>query len=607
MVSITQNGDVYEIRAKYDPALIDILRNVPGRRWVPNAKIWTVPTDMLGFLLTEAQGTPYEHVFQITSDEHLNENATIDANEVIPQVDISQIKFHVKEGFKPYDHQLDFMKYALDRDNKGYRSGFILGDDPGLGKTLEVANWAIYRHNDTNRKYKHCLIICCINTSKYNWYEDIVEHTNGEYEPYMLGSRMKRNGKSDIRGSKEKLEDLSTGHMYGDEDSPELPYFLIINIEAIRYKVGKKYPITEQIVKMVNDGQLQMIAIDEIHKNASPKSTQGKQLLEIKKATGTRVEWIPMTGTPITKSPLDAFTPLKLVDGHGYSSFYMWSHQFCIFGGYGDHDILGYKNIPRLKNLLQSNMLRRRKDEVLNLPPKIHITEYVENTLFQQKLYHKITDELCKERGIITASMNPMSRFLRLRQANGSPELVDLKIKAEDKDYLSKNAKLVRLLELLEQTAGRGEKTIIFSNWVEPLRTIYKYVSKKYKTCCFTGTMDDAAKQMHKRVFINNPEYTVLLGTIGAMGTSHTFTVAKNVIFYDEPWNPSDKEQAEDRAHRIGTDHSLNIYTIITRNTVDDKVHDILYRKKGLSSYIVDNKLDLKKHPELFDILTSID
>lgn len=607
MVSIQQNGEVYEIRFKYDLALIDIIRNVPGRRWVPNSKIWTIPKDMLGFLLNEARGTPYESVFQIQSDEHLNENATIDATEVIPYVDISQIKFHVKEGFKPYDHQLDFMKYALDRDKKGYRSGFILGDDPGLGKTLEVANLAIYRHNDTNRQYKHCLIVCCINTSKYNWYEDIVEHTNGEYEPYMLGSRMKRNGKSDIRGSKEKFEDLVTGHMYGDKACPELPYFLIINIEAIRYKVGKKYPITEQIVRMVNDGQLQMIAIDEIHKNASPKSTQGKQLLEIKKATGTRVEWIPMTGTPITKSPLDAFTPLKLVDGHGYSSFYMWSNQFCVFGGYGGHDVLGYKNIPRLKNLLQSNMLRRRKDDVLNLPPKIHITEYVENTLFQQKLYHKVTDELCKERGIITASMNPMSRFLRLRQVNGSPELVDLKVKAEDKDYLSKNAKLVRLMELLEQTAGRGEKTIIFSNWVEPLRTIYKYVSKKYKTCCFTGTMDDAAKQMHKRVFINNPEYTVLLGTIGAMGTSHTFTVAKNVIFYDEPWNPSDKEQAEDRAHRIGTDHSLNIYTIITRNTVDDKVHDILYRKKGISSYIVDNKLDLKNHPELFDILTSID
>ena len=96
-----------------------------------------------------------------------------------------------------------------------------------------------------------------------------------------------------------------------------------------------------------------------------------------------------------------------------------------------------------------------------------------------------------------------------------------------------------------------------------------------------------------------------MIGTIGALGTSHTLTVANNIIFIDEPWNPADREQAEDRCYRIGTNSSVNIYTLITKDTVDDHVHDILSLKTGVSNYIVDGNLDLKKHPELFDFLLS--
>ena len=85
----------------------------------------------------------------------------------------------------------------------------------------------------------------------------------------------------------------------------------------------------------------------------------------------------------------------------------------------------------------------------------------------------------------------------------------------------------------------------------------------------------------------------------------HTLTVANNVIFYDEPWNATDKEQAEDRVHRIGTSQSVNIYTIITKGTVDERVHDIIFTKSGVSKYIVDGSLDIHSNPELFDLLLS--
>jgi len=602
MINVFQNNDVYEISFKYDPNVVYHIKNVPGRRWNPDRKIWTIPKDKLGFLLSQFKGTVYESIVSIKSEEDLNVNATIEATANIPDIDTSKIPFYVKEGATPYNHQLDFMKWSLDRQMKGNKGGFILADDQGLAKTAEVMNLAVY--NKKQYKFKHCLVICCINSSKYNWKRDIEEHTRGKERPYILGTRLKRNGdeKSDTGGS-EKLEDLKLMRKYGNKKADKLPFFIILNIEAIRYKSGKNYPIADRIIELIQSGEINMIAVDEIHKNASPSSLQGKQLLRIKKATGNKAEWIPMSGTPITKNPTDVFLPLKLVNGHNFSSYYTWCKEFCVYGGYGGYEVMGYKNIPRLKVMLQSNMLRRLKDDVLDLPPKIRYTEYVENSPYQNKLADQIAYGIRSRRSEIVGSLNPLTQFLRLRQVNGNPELVDDKCDVDGKDYIKNNAKLKRLLELLDEIHERNEKVIVFSNWVESLRTLYKFVSKRYNTCCFTGTMKSEDREKHKKAFQENPKYTVILGTIGALGTTHTLTAARNVIFYDSPWNPSDKEQAEDRAYRIGTKYSVNIYTLVSKNTIDERVENILYRKDSVSKYIVDNKLDIRNHPELFDML----
>lgn len=602
MIRINQNQEVYEISFSYDPVLVSMIKNVPGKRWNPSAKMWTIPKDNLGWFLNEIKGSKYESQVVMNSQEHINENAKLEVTAEIPDIDVSKIPFYVKEGAKPFDCQIDFMKFAIHRQLKGNMNGFILADEQGIGKTIETCNLAIY--NKKQYGFKHCLVICCINTSKYNWYNDIKEHTRGKFVPYILGTRFKRdkvNTRSDT-GTKEKLQDLITGHMYGDVNQPKLPYFIIMNIEGLRAREGKQYPIVNEICRLISKGEINMIAIDEIHKNASPSSTQGKQLLKIKKETRNSCEWIPITGTPIVNKPTDVFTPLKLINGHNFSSYYMWCKEFCIYGGYGDHEIVGYKNIPRLKVMLQSNMIRRLKKDVLDLPPKIYYTEYVENTDYQQRLYNKIANDIIDDKDNIVRALNPLTQFMRLRQVNGSPEIVDKNLKI-DSSYISKNAKLKRLMEILEEIHERGEKVIVFSNWVEPLRTLYKFVSKKYKTCCYTGTMSTEDREKNKRVFQNNPEYTVMVGTIGAMGTSHTLTAANNVIFFDEPWTATDKAQAEDRAHRAGTTKSVNIITILSKDTIDDRVHDIVYGKDCVAGYIVDGKLDIHNNPELFDKL----
>lgn len=607
MIIITQCADDrYAVKFPYNPILVNAIKTIPGRRWEPDKKIWTVGNDKLGWVVKLFSDEGFSDQIKILSDEAPGVNQTLDKTVNIPDIDLSNIHFYVKEGSTPYRHQLDFMRWAVYRQSMGVLEGFVLADEQGLGKTAEVCSLALY--NKHNYRYKHCLVICCINSAKYHWRNDIIEHTNGEEVPYILGSRKHKRGGESCKSNAAKLEDLVLGKQYGDPDGEPLPYFLVTNIETIRMKDGKSYPFADQIIKMINSGEINMVVLDEIHKNASASSMQGKQLLRIKKYTDSKAMWIPMTGTPITNKPTDVYIPLKLIDGHNYSSFYLWCQEFCVYGGYGDHQIIGYKNISRLKSMLQNNMIRRLKADVLDLPPKIRITEYVENTPYQEKLYNQITTQIIKQRDMILSSMNPMTQLLRLRQVNGSPEIIDSSVNIFDaKDYLSKNAKLVRLLELVAEIHARGEKVVIFSNWVEPLRTLYRYIVTKYKVCAFTGTMSVEAREASKRQFMTDPATTVLVATIGSAGTAQTFTAARNVIFYDSPWTPSDKEQAEDRLHRIGTTQSVNVYTLVTANTVDERVENILYTKKSISNYIVDNKLDLHGNPKLFDYLLGIE
>lgn len=274
MITAVQQDDLYVIRFNYNPEIVMMVKNVPGRQYVPEHKYWTIPIDRLGFLLSQFRGTQYENQIQVYTDEHFNENATIDSTPItgIPDVDLSKVKLYVQKGGRVFDHQKDFMKFAIDRQRRGLYSGFLLADEQGAGKTLEAMNLALY--NKKVNKIKHCLIIACVNSAKYNWIDDIEKHTNGEYVPYLLGSRLKRDGtvRNDT-GSLEKLEDLKCGHMYGKKDQPLLPFFLVINIEAFHYRKDRRYLIRERLTTLLNNGYIGMVVLDEVHRNCFDYNT----------------------------------------------------------------------------------------------------------------------------------------------------------------------------------------------------------------------------------------------------------------------------------------------------------------------------------------------
>ena len=467
---------------------------------------------------------------------------------------------------KPYKHQLECIDYGI-RHNK-----IFIGDEQGLGKTLESIGIAIYKKKHDG--YKHCLIICGVNGLKYNWKDEVETHSFEQ--AYILGQYSTKNGIR-IGDNKQKLCDL--------ENIDNLPYFIITNIETLRYKVktglkvkkhGKLvdeyvYPIVDIINK--NSDKINMIVADECHKMRNPESEQGQQFLKTQART-----MIALTGTPLLNTPLDLYIILKWL-GYEEHSFYQFKMHYCRFGGFGGYEIIGYKHLDQLQDTLDGVMIRRLKKDVLDLPDKIYMPEYIEMSDKQHKIYDEVRSDMLENIDLIRASVNPLSEMIRLRQATGYTGILSSTVK--------ESTKLDRLVELVDDIVQNDEKVLIFSNWTTMTDVICEKLNK-YNPMSITGKVSDDVRSVYVKRFQHSVQEKVLVGTIGAMGTGLTLTAATNVIFFDEPWNRAIREQAEDRAHRIGTKQSVNIYILMEKNTIDERIHKLVEDKGELSDKIVD-------------------
>lgn len=449
--------------------------------------------------------------------------------------------------------------------------------------------------------YKHCLIIACVNGLKYNWKEEIGVHS--DESGYILGTRMNKKGKTYIGSNKERLEDLKNIDNIKD-------YFIITNIETLRYtdtqqqecktknKNGTKrykkvttFPIVEELQKLMLNKKISMIVADEVHRCKDSTSLQGRALLSLKAESV-----IALTGTPLMNNAVDLYTPLKFIGAEDHSLFAFKNH-YCVMGGFGGHQVVGYKNLPELQAVLDKCMLRRLKKDVLDLPEKIYFNDFVDMTTSQTKIYNSILEDLRQNIDKVKLSPNPLTMLIRLRQATGEPSMLSSEAKG--------NPKFDRMLELVEDIVAEGKKCIVFSNWTAVLNPAYELlVQKGYQPALYTGNNKDT-REDDKLRFKTDKNCKVICGTIGAMGTGLTLTEATTVIFLDEPWSRAIKDQAEDRAHRIGTKENLNIITIMCKDTIDEKIHNIVYRKGKMSDIIVDKEEDLFKNPNVINYLLS--
>lgn len=542
-------GEAAFLNFDYDERLIAFLQIYPEKHYDPKTKTWEIQSSDLPSLIKANR----KNSFKISYDKKAAA-VKIFKNKIPPD-------FAFK--LKPFSHQKQAIEFALNNPK------FLLADEQGLGKTKSCIDAETIRvHSGGAGK---CLILCGINGSKWNWEKEV--KTNSNLTACVLGSRVNKNGRSVVGSTKDKIEDLMNP-----------AHFLITNMETLRDEQFLK-----NVQTLLKSGYLQTVIFDEIHRCGNPQSQQGKGLLSL-----SAPNMVAISGTPILNSPMDAFSVLKWL-GKETHSMTAFKKHYCIMGGFGGNEILGYKNMSELKGRIQEVELRRLKVDCLDLPPKVHTDELLDMSATQRKVYNEVLMDLRANIDKIKLSPNPLTQILRLRQATGWTGILS--------SGLQDSVKFDRAEQILDEVSQNGGKCLIFSNWVEVLNPFIERL-QKYNPAIMTGQFKkDVVGQINK--FQNDPKCKVCIGTIGFMGTAHTLTAANTVIFLDEPWNKGTKEQAEDRAHRIGTKGTTNIITLRCKNTVDERVAKIIETKGMFADFLVDGKTVSKDRSSLVEFLLS--
>lgn len=552
------NGDyAMFISFPYDNYIVSAIRELPTRYWNKDTKEWEVPMKKLSALVEKFTN------YDINITGAIAEMEKAQAENEKPKAGIIDFNFKTK----PFAHQIDGFNFGLTHDR------WLLGDEQGLGKTKQVIDIAVAKKQQLG--YKHCLIVCGVNGLKWNWQNEISTHSSET--GWILGQRTKR-GKTVISSTKDKLYDL--------EQINTIPsYFLITNVETLRDP-----DIQAKLGALCKNGTIPMVAIDEIHKCKNPSSQQGKGILKLQPECR-----IAMTGTPLMNTPLDLFIILKWL-GIEKHSFYQFRNHYCRMGGFGGYEVIGYQNMDELQDTVKEIMLRRLKEDVLDLPDKLYINEYVEMSPKQEQIYKEVTAAVKANIDQIKMANNPLAELIRMRQATGFTGILS--------STIQESAKIERLEEIVEEAIENHKKVVIFSNWTQMTNPIFERLSRITNGHIITGETPDEVRMERVADFQNNEDTNFLVGTIGAMGTGLTLTAGTIVVFMDEPWTMANKQQAIDRCHRIGTKDNVTVITIMCKNTIDERIHEIVEKKGAMSDAIIDGKIVGNK-TELLNFLLS--
>ena len=584
---VVKQGKIY-FKSDYNREILSFMRSRPVRYWNKVSREWELPESDLELLLT----TVNDYEYTIDYPENRKSDRTDVVVEELPELCIaSDYEFKTK----PYKHQIEAILYGLNHNK------FLLADEQGLGKSFSALHISQLRKGEG---VKHVLIVACVNGLKYNWQKEVEQHTNER--AYILGTRITKKGVERIGSNEDRLQDVVS---IGENKEIDKYFYYITNIETLRYKrvetvplktkkngvqrFRKKttFPIVEELQRKIKDGEIGLIICDEIHRIKNSNSMQSQALLSLHADN-----MIALTGTPIKNRPEDIYTILKWL-GYEEHSYCQFEKHYCIKGGFGNHQIVGYKNLPEIQSILDRCMLRRLKSDVLDLPEKIYMNDYIEMTKEQWKLYEEVREYIVDNIDKVKLSPNPLTNLIRLRQVTGNPLIISSKV--------SSNPKYDRMLELIDDVVQQGKKCIVFSNWTAVLNPAFELAKQHgYNPALYTGE-NTKIREQEKERFLNDESCKVFFGTIGAMGVGLTLTAATTAIFLDEPWSRADKDQCEDRIHRIGTSEPPNIITLMCKGTIDERINDIVYRKGKMSDIIIDKEQDIISNPKLLNYLLS--
>lgn len=530
------------ITFQYNPAIVDAIKALPTAYYHKKIYTWEIPADLLSRALDTL--TFFDEItLQLQPDS----------------LEMKMDHFHLTEDevlsfkFKPFQHQVEGVNFGLDPE----RPKWLLLDSMGLGKTNEIIMYAeILKKRGL---IDHCMIICGVDSLRQNWKAEIAKFSNETC--MVLGEKISKRGKVSYEPVKKRAEILK---------NPIEEFFVIVNAATLRSE-----DFVEAFKKSKN--KFGLIAVDEVHKFATKTSAQGGNLLKL----GADYK-VAATGTLLINSPLSCYMPLAWTE-NDKATLTTFKSQYLEYGGFGDKQVVGYKNLETLREEILSCSIRRTLDQVRSdMPTKSVTYELVEMSDEHRKFYEAVKEGVKEEVDRVELkSGNLLALTTRLRQATACPAILTTQ------DIMS--SKLERIAEVAEDLAEQGEKVVIFCSFKEPVYQLAK-ILEKYKPSVNTGDQDDSEVRRNMDLFQTDPKELIFIGTHGKCGTGWTLNAASYLLCEDSPWTWSSLSQSADRIWRVTNTRPAIIKVFGCADTIDDRVWEIVEAKKDLADYVIDGK-----------------
>ena len=469
------------------------------------------------------------------------------------------LRYYQKTGFR-------WLKVL---DNYGF--GGVLADDMGLGKTIQMLSIIIdYIKNDKNETKKRATLVVSPSSLALNWKKEAEKFTS----------------------------DLKTLVIKGTANDRAKLIEQIDNYDI----VITSYDLLKRDIEIYKekDYQFRFIIADEAQYLKNSNTQNAKSVKEIKADTR-----YALTGTPIENSLAELWSIFDFIMP-GYLYTYKKFRNTYEVPIVKDDDI---RAMERLKMLIEPFVLRRTKKEVLKELPEKTVT-ILNNEMGeeQRKIYmsylaqakEELNTEI-KTRGYEKSRMKILAILTRLRQICCHPSLFI-------NNYKDGSSKLEQCMELIEDATKGGHKLLVFSGYTSMFEIIEKNLKDlKINYLKLTGStkVDERIKMVDE--FNENQDIKVFLISLKAGGTGLNLTGADMVIHYDPWWNLSTENQATDRAYRIGQKNNVQVYKLITNNSIEEKIYELQKKKSTLIDNVLDtrmsfiNKLSKEEIMNLFE------
>ena len=465
---------------------------------------------------------------------------------------------------KPYAHQMTALEKSWHKETYAY---FM---EMGTGKTkVLIDNMSMLYDKG---KIDGALIVAPKGVIK-TWYEqelpthlpDHIENVTVLWQPNITKTQQ------------EKLESL-----FKIETSLHI---LVMNVEALSTEKGVKFAS-----KFLNSHKV-LMAIDESTTIKTPTAKRTKNIIGLGKLSKYRRI---MTGSPVTKNPLDLYTQCEFLDPYllDHASYYSFRNRYAVMKsmhvrGRTIQVVHEFQNLAELSDKLKDFSYRVLKKDCLDLPPKNWTKRHITLSKEQQKVYDEMKKTaLATLNGKVTSTMNVITQLMRLQQITCGHFTAD-----DGSTQLISNNRLTELMDVLDETEG---KAIIWGHWQKDIQNIVDEIEKVHgpeSVVSYYGLTPQDERQDNIRKFQDDPRCRFMVGTPSTGGYGITLTAANTVIYYSNGYDLEKRLQSEDRAHRIGQKKTVTYIDLICEDTIDEKIVKALRDKINIASEVMGEEL----------------